>query len=124
VIQPGDHGSTFAGNPLAAAMGLAALEVIAEESLTERSRELDDYLLSRLSQIQSERVREIRGRGLLAGIELHPEAGPARDYALRLLELGILTKDTHESVIRLAPPLVIEKKELDWLVEQLQVVLT
>lgn len=124
VIQPGDHGSTFGGNPLAAAVGLAALQVIAEESLTERSRELGDYLLSRLRQIPSERVREVRGRGLLIGIELHPGAGPARDYALRLLERGVLTKDTHESVIRLAPPLVIEKKELDWLVEQLQVVLT
>jgi len=124
LIQPGDHGSTFGGNPLAAAVGQAALEVIEEEALTERSRELGEHLLAGLRDLSSDRIREVRGRGLLAGIDLKPEAGPARDYSVRLLELGILTKDTHEQVIRLAPPLVIEKKELDWLVAQLQTALT
>ncbi len=124
LIRPGDHGSTFGGNPLGAAVAQAALEVIEDESLTERSRELGDYLLGQLRGLSSNRVREIRGRGLLVGIDLEPEAGPARDYSVRLLELGILSKDTHEQVIRLAPPLVIGKEELDWLVEQLQTALT
>jgi len=124
LIQPGDHGSTFGGNPLGAAVAQAALEVIEDESLTERSRELGEHLLGQLRGLSSSRVREIRGRGLLVGIELEPEAGPARDYSVRLLELGVLSKDTHEQVIRLAPPLVIEKEELDWLVEQLRTALT
>ena len=124
LIRPGDHGSTFGGNPLGAAVAQAALEVIEDESLTERSRELGEHLLGQLRGLRSNRVREIRGRGLLVGIELEPEAGPARDYSVRLLELGVLSKDTHEQVIRLAPPLVIEKDELDWLVEQLRTALT
>ncbi len=123
LIQPGDHGSTFGGNPLAAAVGEAALDVIEEENLTERSRDLGDYLLARLQELRSVRVREVRGRGLLIGIDIAPAFGPAREYSARLLERGVLTKDTHEQVIRLAPPLVIERKDLDWLVEQLGAVL-
>ncbi len=123
LIQPGDHGSTFGGNPLAAAVGQAALDVIADERLVERSRELGGYLLEKVRRIASEVVAEVRGRGLLVGIEIKTTAGAAREYCGRLLELGVLTKDTHEQVIRLAPPLVIERDELDWLVEQLETVL-
>ena len=120
LIQPGEHGSTFGGNPLAAAVGLSVLNVLADERLAERAAELGAYLVDRLRGIRSEAIGDIRGRGLLIGIEIRPDAGTARDYAARLLELGVLTKDTHEQVIRLAPPLVIEPSELDWLVEKLQ----
>ena len=120
LIQPGEHGSTFGGNPLGAAIGLSVLNVLADERLAERAAELGAYLIDRLRGIRSEAIGDIRGRGLLIGIELRPEAGTARDYAARLLELGVLTKDTHEQVLRLAPPLVIERSELDWLVEKLQ----
>lgn len=120
LIQPGDHGSTFGGNPLAAAVGQAALTVIEEEKLTERSRTLGEYLLAKLQGLPSKAIREVRGRGLLVGIDIDPEAGTAREACARLLELGVLTKDTHEQVIRLAPPLVIEEAELDWLVDQLE----
>ena len=124
LIQPGDHGSTFGGNPLAAAVGQAALTVIEEENLTERSRTLGEYLLAKVRDLPSEAIRYVRGRGLLLGIDIKPEAGTAREACARLLELGVLTKDTHEQVIRLAPPLVIEKAELDWLVEQLETALS
>lgn len=123
VIRPGDHGSTFGGNPLGAAVALAALEILEAEALPERARELGEYLLRRLRTLRSRRIREIRGRGLLIGVELAGDAGPARDVALRLLDLGVLTKDTHERVIRLAPPLVIDAQQLDWLVEQLRTAL-
>lgn len=120
LIQPGEHGSTFGGNPLAAAIGLSVLNVLADERLAERAAELGAYLDDRLRGLRSESIVDIRGRGLLIGIEIRPDAGTARDYAARLLELGVLTKDTHEQVLRLAPPLVIERSELDWLVEKLQ----
>ena len=120
LIQPGEHGSTFGGNPLGAAIGHSVLNVLADERLAERAAELGAYLIDRLRGIRSEAIGDIRGRGLLIGIEIRPEAGAARDYAARLLELGVLTKDTHEQVLRLAPPLVIERSELDWLVEKLQ----
>ncbi len=120
LFQPGEHGSTFGGNPLAAAVGLSVLDVIAEERLTERAAEHGAYLLERLRDLRSEAIGDIRGRGLLIGIEIRADAGTARDYAARLLELGVLTKDTHEQVIRLAPPLVIERSELDWLLERLR----
>ena len=120
LIQPGEHGSTFGGNPLAAAIGLSVLDVLADERLAERAAELGAYLVDRLRGLRSEAISDIRGRGLLIGIEIRPDAGTARDYAARLLELGVLTKDTHEQVLRLAPPLVIEPSELDWLVERLR----
>ena len=120
LIQPGEHGSTFGGNPLAAAVGLSVLDVLADERLAECAAELGAYLVDRLRGIRSEAIGEIRGRGLLIGIEIRPDAGTARDFAARLLELGVLTKDTHEQVIRLAPPLVIEPSELDWLLDRLQ----
>ena len=119
LFEPGEHGSTFGGNPLAAAIGLSVLGVIADERLAERAAEHGAYLLDGLRSMRSEAICDIRGRGLLIGIEIRVEAGPARDYAARLLELGVLTKDTREQVIRLAPPLVIERSELDWLLERL-----
>ncbi len=119
LFEPGEHGSTFGGNPLAAAVGLSVLDVIADERLAERAAEHGAYLLDGLRSIRSEAICDIRGRGPLIGIEIQAEAGPARDFAARLLELGVLTKDTREQVIRLAPPLVIERSELDWLLERL-----
>jgi ornithine--oxo-acid transaminase len=123
LMQPGEHGSTFGGNPLAAAVGQAALEVIEQENLAGRSAELGGYLIEGLRRIRSPRVHDVRGRGLLVGIEIDPATGPARDYCERLLGLGVLSKDTHEQVIRLAPPLVIGREEIDWLIAQLQIVL-
>ncbi|MEO0019908.1 MAG: ornithine--oxo-acid transaminase [candidate division WOR-3 bacterium] len=123
VFVPGNHGSTFGGNPLACAVGRAAIEVILEEKLAERSFELGAYFQAELKKIKSEKVAEIRGKGLLIGVELKPEAGPARAYCEKLLKLGILAKDTHETVIRFAPPLVIKKEEIDWALERIAQVL-
>jgi ornithine--oxo-acid transaminase len=124
LFQPGDHGSTFGGNPLAAAVGRAAIEVIVEERLAERATVSGDYLRAELERLATPRVADIRGRGLLIGIEIDRAAGSARTFCERLLARGILAKDTHGQVIRLAPPLVIERAELDWLVEQLRAELT
>ena len=123
LLKPGDHGSTFGGNPLASAVGAAALDVLVEERLTERAAELGAHLRAALATLRSDKIVEIRGRGLLIGIEIAVEAGTARKYCERLLERGVLAKDTHAQVIRLAPPLVIERAELDWLVTQLRDVL-
>jgi ornithine--oxo-acid transaminase len=124
LFQPGDHGSTFGGNPLACAVARAALKVLVEENLIERSAVQGAYLLDGLEAIDSPYVKEIRGRGLLMGIELKPEAGGARRFCEALAERGMLCKETHKHVIRLAPPLIIERPELDWAVAQLQAVLT
>lgn len=124
VFRPGTHGSTFGGNPLAAAVAKAALSVIQEEQLANRSAELGAYLLQRLKCLPQEDIAEIRGRGLFAGIELKRRAGPARPYCEQLMRQGILCKETHEQVIRLAPPLIIDKIEIDYLIEQLRSVLT
>lgn len=121
VFNPGSHGSTFGGNPLACAVAVAAIDVLEEEQLSERSRELGDYLLSRLKAIDNPAIKEIRGRGLFIGVELHE---PARSYCQKLKELGLLCKETHENVIRFAPPLIIEKKDLDWAIEQIEDVLS
>lgn len=123
VFKPGDHGSTFGGNPLAAAIAREALKVIVEEKLPERSFELGKYFLEKLRTIQSKRIREIRGKGLFIGIELVPEAGGARRFCEALKEEGLLCKETHENVIRLAPPLVIEKEEIDWAFEKIEKIL-
>jgi ornithine--oxo-acid transaminase len=112
VFGPGDHGSTFGGNPLAAAVGLEALDVIVEEELCERSAKLGAWLLEELGALRSPLVREVRGRGLFIGLELVPEVS-GRDFAVRLMERGILTRETRKSVIRLAPPLVIEWEDLE-----------
>lgn len=121
VFGPGSHGSTFGGNPLACAVSLAALQVLEDEKLVERSRTLGDYLLQRLKRIRSPRIRDVRGQGLLIGIELH---GRARPYCERLMEAGLLCKETHDHVIRIAPPLTIQKDELDWAADALEDVLT
>lgn len=123
VFTPGDHGSTFGGNPLACAVGLAALEVLVSERLVERSAELGDYLLSQLRAIDSPLIAEVRGKGLLCGVEFRPDRIAARHVAERLAAAGILTKDTHDTVIRFAPPLIIEREQIDWAVERLREVL-
>ncbi len=114
LFQPGEHGSTFGGNPLGAAVARAALRVIREEKLVERSHELGQYLLEQLAEIPSPHVKEVRGRGLFIGVELKPEAKGARRFCEALQKNGILAKETHEHVIRFAPPLVIDKATIDW----------
>jgi ornithine--oxo-acid transaminase len=123
VFKPGDHGSTFGGNPLACAVARAALQVIREEKLCERSAELGEYMRGRLERIESPHVKEVRGRGLFIGVELHPEAGGARRFCEALKARGLLCKETHQHTIRFAPPLVIRKEELDWALEQIEAVL-
>ena len=122
VLHPGDHGSTFGGNPLAAAIGEAALDVLIEERLAERAANLGEHLLEGLRTLRGPAIEAIRGRGLLIGIQVAKAAGSARSFSERLLERGVLCKDTHEQVIRLAPPLVVETAVLDWLLEQLRAV--
>ena len=124
VFQPGDHGSTFGGNPLGAAVARAALRVLVDEGMIENSARLGAYLLERLRAIDSPHVREVRGRGLWAGIELHPAAGGARRFCEALEQEGMLAKETHEHVIRIAPPLIITGDQLDWAIERLEKVLT
>jgi ornithine--oxo-acid transaminase len=123
LYRPGDHGSTFGGNPLACAVGREALRVIVEENLVERSRELGKYFLDKVRKIPSSNVQTVRGRGLFIGIELKPAAGGARKFCEALKERGMLCKETHEHVIRLAPPLVITQEEIDWACDQLRAVL-
>jgi len=123
VFGPGEHGSTFGGNPLACAVAREALKVIVDEHLCERSAELGEYLMARLRGIHSPHVALCRGKGLFVGIVLKPEAGGARRFCEALKELGVLAKDTHGTVIRLAPPLVITKEELDWALERIAEVL-
>jgi ornithine--oxo-acid transaminase len=118
VFTPGDHGSTFGGSPLACAVGHAALDALVEERLCERSEELGAYLLERLQRVRSPIIRQIRGLGLWCGVEFDPAQADAREVALKLLACGILTKDTHRTVIRFAPPLVIEREQLDWAVDR------
>ncbi|HEV7518249.1 MAG TPA: ornithine--oxo-acid transaminase [Thermoanaerobaculia bacterium] len=124
VLHPGDHGSTFGGNPTAAAVGRAALTALVEERMIERSAELGPYFMARLAEIGSRHVKEIRGKGLWIGLELHPEAGGARRFCEALEREGLLCKETHESTIRIAPPLIITKEEIDWAIERLAKVLT
>jgi ornithine--oxo-acid transaminase len=124
VFEPGDHGSTFGGNPLACAVAREAVKVIVDEDLCQRSTELGEYLMSRLQAIESSHVRLYRAKGLFVGIVLKPEAGGARRFCEALEERGVLAKDTHGNVIRLAPPLVVTKEELDWMVDRLEDVLT
>lgn len=120
VFEPGSHGSTFGGNPLAAAVGTASLAVIKEEGLVENSLRLGEYLLSRLKQMSIPRLRDLRGRGLFVGVELDIDARP---YCEALMGEGILAKETHVNVIRLAPPLVVTQEELDWALERIARVL-
>ena len=120
VFNPGSHGSTFGGNPMACAVSIAALEVLEEENLAERSLELGEYFLGKLKEIKNPLIKEVRGRGLFIGVEL---AEPAREYCEKLKDEGLLCKETHDTVIRFAPPLVITKEELDWAIDRIQKVL-
>jgi ornithine--oxo-acid transaminase len=124
VLRPGEHGSTFGGNPLACAVADTALKVLVEENMVENSAEMGAYFLNGLRQIDSHLIKEVRGRGLMIGLELNPEAGGARRYCEQLKEIGILCKDTHNNIIRISPPLVIQKDEIDWALERFESVLT
>ena len=117
VFSPGDHGSTFGGNPLAAAVGLEALEVMLEERLPERAARLGDYLLGELRGIRSPLIRDVRGKGLMIGIEVDAARIAARLVCDKLREHGVLSKDTHGAVVRFAPPLVITREQIDAAVE-------
>jgi ornithine--oxo-acid transaminase len=123
VFTAGTHGSTYGGNPVAAVVARAALQVIEDEGLVERSAELGSYALERLRSLGDPMVKEIRGKGLWIGIELRPEAGGARRYCEALQAQGLLCKETHEHTIRLAPPLVIKRDELEWALERIESVL-
>jgi ornithine--oxo-acid transaminase len=117
VFKPGEHGSTFGGNPLGCAVARAALRVLLEEKLVERSAELGDYFLGRLKTLKNPDIKEVRGRGLWIGVDFR---GAARGYCERLKEEGVLCKETHEHVIRIAPPLVITREEIDWAFERIR----
>jgi ornithine--oxo-acid transaminase len=123
LFRPGEHGSTFGGNPLAAAVGRAALRVLRDERLAERAAETGAYFMEGLKRLRSPLVREVRGRGLLIGVELKQKAGGARRYCERLMSEGLLCKETHKHVIRFAPPLVISIEEIDWALERIEKVL-
>ena len=122
VFSPGDHGSTFGGNPLASAVALAALDVLFDEGLIARSADLGAHLLARLRTDQSPLIREVRGKGLFIGVEVDQKRITARDVVDRLLARGILSKDTHGTVVRFAPPLTIDRETLDWAVEEVRAV--
>ncbi|MDJ0801925.1 MAG: ornithine--oxo-acid transaminase [Desulfobacterales bacterium] len=119
VLRPGEHGSTFGGNPLACAVARTALRVLVEEDLVANAAAMGAYFLAELRNLAAPQIREIRGRGLMLGIELKPEAGGARTYCQRLMEQGLLCKETHEHIVRIAPPLVIRKDDIDWALEKI-----
>ncbi|HEY7242437.1 MAG TPA: ornithine--oxo-acid transaminase [Xanthobacteraceae bacterium] len=123
VFTPGSHGSTFGGNPLAAAVGLEALRVMQDEKLPERSAALGAHMLARLRAMDQPALTEVRGRGLWAGAEIDPAMATARDVCERLLAKGVLSKETHHTVVRLAPPLVIARRDLDWAIDRFEEVL-
>lgn len=123
LFTAGEHGSTFGGNPLAAAVARASLKVIRDEKLAERSAELGEYFIEQLTEITSPHVKEVRGKGLLIGVELKPEAGGARRFCEALKGMGILAKETHDNVIRFAPPLVIDRETIDWALPSIREVL-
>jgi ornithine--oxo-acid transaminase len=122
LFKPGEHGSTFGGNPLACAVAREAIRVTREEKLVENAAELGAYFLDKLKAVRSKHIKEIRGRGLLIGIELKPEAGGARRFCEELMKEGLLCKETHEHVIRFAPPLVIRHKDLNWALKRIKAV--
>jgi len=120
VFTPGDHGSTFGGNPLGAAIGLEALNILVEDDLSAKSAELGAYMLAALRDIDSPLITEVRGSGLFIGAEIDPALGSARTICERLMERGLLCKETHETVVRFAPPLTISKAEIDWAMERIR----
>jgi ornithine--oxo-acid transaminase len=119
VFHPGDHGSTFGGNPLACAVARTAIKVLKEEKMVENAAAMGAYFFEKLSEIKSPYIKEVRGKGLLIGMELHPEAGGARRFCESLKDRGILCKETHVNVIRFAPPLIIRKEEIDWALDRI-----
>lgn len=123
VIEPGDHGSTFGGNPLGCAVATEALNIIMEEGLVENAAEMGQYFQERLAEIPSPHVKDVRGRGLLIGVEVNEQAGGARRFCEALRDEGILCKDTHETVIRFAPPLTIDRETIDWAIPRITDVL-
>ncbi len=123
VLQPGEHGSTFGGNPLACAIARTALKVLIEEGMIENAARMGSYFLKELKQINSDKIKEVRGKGLLIGMEFHPEVGGARQYCEKLMKEGVLCKDTHDHVIRLTPPLIITREIIDWAIERIAAVL-
>ena len=123
VFTPGDHGSTFGGNPLGAAVGLEALNILVEEDLAANSAKMGDYLMQQLRAIDSPLIREIRGKGLFIGMEIDRHQVSARAVCEALMARGLLSKETHATVVRLAPPLIIGQAELDWAVTQIAAVL-
>jgi ornithine--oxo-acid transaminase len=123
VFRPGDHGSTFGGNPLACAVARVALQVLLEEGMIENSARLGAYFLQKLRELSSPHIKEVRGKGLWIGVELVPEAGGARRFCEALQKEGLLCKETHVHTIRFAPPLVITKEEIDWALERIAKVL-
>lgn len=123
LFEPGEHGSTFGGNPLAAAIAREALKVIVEEDLVENSATMGKYMLERLQAIQSPHIALVRGKGLFIGVVLKPEAGGARRFCEALQDLGILAKETHQHVIRFAPPLIIDRETIDWALPRIEKVL-
>ena len=123
VFTPGDHGSTFGGNPLAAAVGLEALNILIEDELPQKSAAMGEYLMGRLREFDTPLIRNIRGRGLFIGIEVDPALCSAREICESLMHRGLLSKETHETVVRLAPPLIIGRDEVDWAVDQIAEIL-
>ena len=123
VLRPGEHGSTFGGNPLACAVARTALRVLVEEGMIENAAQMGAYFLEALQSLGAPKVKELRGKGLMIGIELLPEAGGARRYSERLMREGILCKETHENILRIAPPLVITREDIDWAMERIAKVL-
>ena len=123
MFKPGDHGSTFGGNPLGAAIAREALRVLHDEGMIENAYEMGEYLMGRLRRIESPHIKEVRGRGLLIGVELHESSGGARRFCEALKERGLLCKETHHTVIRFAPPLTITQEEIDWALERIEPVL-
>ncbi|HEX4179584.1 MAG TPA: aminotransferase class III-fold pyridoxal phosphate-dependent enzyme, partial [Caulobacteraceae bacterium] len=123
VLKPGEHGSTFGGNPLACAVARAALKVLVEEGMIQNAETVGAYMLGALRSLASPAVKEVRGRGLMIAVELHEDAGGARRVCEGLQRLGVLCKETHDNTIRIAPPLVITRAEADWAVEQVDAAL-
>ncbi|MCK5809254.1 aminotransferase class III-fold pyridoxal phosphate-dependent enzyme, partial [bacterium] len=123
VFTPGSHGSTFGGNPLGCAVAAAAIDVLVDEKLDERSEELGQYFRKRLKEMNLSKVETIRGKGLLNAVVLKKSAGKARQYTTAMKEAGVLAKETHSWIIRFAPPLVITKEELDWSLDKIEKVL-
>jgi ornithine--oxo-acid transaminase len=119
VLQPGEHGSTFGGNPLACAVARTALKVLIEEGLIDNAASMGAYFMEGLQQMSNPLIKEIRGKGLMIGVEFHPEAGGARQYCEKLKDSGLLSKETHNHIIRFAPPLIITREQVDWALERI-----